>query len=265
MRRQTLTRLLPALLLTLLAAATAAAQDFQRSYNLAPGSAIEIRNVSGDINIRGYEGAAVEVAVYKEGRDRDKVQVEDLSTPDRVSLRAKYEQNCNCDASLRFEVRVPRSARFNFDKIEAASGSLRAQNVTGRLHFNTASGNVELQGVSGEIQASSASGKVSVKDSSGVVRASSASGDVDVELTRLEGAGDMKFSTASGNVSVRMPQGLDARVHLSTVSGSIDTNFPIQVERSEHGAGARARGQLGAGSRELRATSASGNVSLKTL
>lgn len=265
MRRQTFTRLLPAILLTLLAAATAAAQDFQRSYNLAAGDTIQIRNVSGDINIRGYEGSAVEVAVHKEGRDRDKVEVVDESTSGRVSLRAKYPENCNCEASLRFEVRVPRSARLNFDKIEAASGNLRAQNVTGRLHFNTASGNVELQGVSGEIQAGSASGNVSVKDSSGTVRASTASGDVDVELTRLEGAGDMRFSTASGNVSVRMPQSLDARVHLSTVSGSIDTNFPIQVERREHGPGASARGQLGAGSRELRATSASGNVSLKTL
>ncbi|HEV2864630.1 MAG TPA: DUF4097 family beta strand repeat-containing protein [Pyrinomonadaceae bacterium] len=265
MRRQTRTRLLPALLLTLLAAATASAQDFRRSYNLAPGSAIEIRNASGDINIRGHEGSAVEVAVYKEGRDRDKVQVEDLSTADRVSLRSKYDENCNCDASLRFEVRVPRSARFNFDKITSASGSLHAENITGRLNFNTASGNVELERVSGEIEAASASGNVIVKGAAGVVRASTASGDVNVEITRLEGGGDMRFSTASGNVNVRMPQGLDARVHLATMSGSIETNFPIQVEQSEHGPGARARGQLGAGSRELRATSASGNVSLKSL
>jgi hypothetical protein len=62
-----------------------------------------------------------------------------------------------------------------------------------------------------------------------------------------------------------MPSGIDARVFLSTLAGSIDTNFPIEVEKSQHGAGQRARGQLGAGTRELRATSASGNVSLKTL
>jgi DUF4097 and DUF4098 domain-containing protein YvlB len=265
MRRQMWTRLLPALLLSLTAAATAAAQDFQRSYNLAPGGTIDIRNVSGDVNVRGYEGSAVEVVVHKEGRDRDKVQVEDLSTGDRVSLRAKYEEDCNCEASLRFEVRVPRSSRYNFDKIASASGSLHAENIQGRLNFHTASGDVQLEGVSGEIDAGSASGNVMVKESTGVVRASTASGNVDVEITRLEGSGDMRFSTASGNVRVRVPSSVDARVFLSTASGSIETNLPIQVERSEHGPGSRARGQLGAGSRELRATSASGNVSLKTL
>jgi DUF4097 and DUF4098 domain-containing protein YvlB len=84
-------------------------------------------------------------------------------------------------------------------------------------------------------------------------------------MTRLEGAGDMKFSSASGDVEVRMPSGLDARVHLSTLSGSIDTNFPLQVEKSQHGPGQSARGQLGAGSREVRISTVSGNVSLKTI
>ncbi len=265
MRRQLLKKLLPALLLCLCAAPAASAQDFQRTYNLAPGGAIQIRNVSGDINVTGYDGNSIAVTAFKEGRDRDKVQVEDLSTPERVSLRAKYDEDCNCDAGLRFEVKVPRSVRYNFDRVTTASGDLRVSNVTGRLNFQTASGQVELQGVSGEIEAGSASGNVRVRDAAGIVRANSASGNVEVELTRLEGACDMKFSSASGNVEVRMPSGIDARVFLSTLAGSIDTNFPIEVEKSQHGAGQRARGQLGAGTRELRATSASGNVSLKTL
>src|SRR5919112_2366318 len=229
-------------------AAAAQAQDFRQSFNLAPGGSITIKNVSGDINISGYEGAAVEISAYKEGRDRDMVEVENLSTPGHVSLRAKYAEDCNCDASLRFEVRVPRSTRFNFDKISAASGNLRAENVTGRIDLHTASGDVTLTGVSGEIDASSASGTVKVRDASGSVRASSASGDVDVELTRVEGEGDMRFSTASGNVHVRLPASIDAMVEISTVSGSIETNLPIEVRRDEHGPGARASGQLGGGS-----------------
>ena len=265
MRRRMLFKAAAAAVLCAAWAATVSAQDFRQSFNLAPGGSITIKNVSGDINISGYEGAAVEISAYKEGRDRDMVSVENLSTANHVSLRAKYAEDCNCDASLRFEVRVPRSTRFNFDKISAASGNLRAENVTGRIDLHTASGDVTLTGVSGEIDASSASGTVKVRDASGSVRANSASGDVDVELTRVEGEGDLRFSTASGNVSVRLPASVDAMVEASTASGKIDTNLPIEVKDNEHGPGSRARGQLGGGSRLLRVSSASGDVSLKSL
>ncbi|HYH86750.1 MAG TPA: DUF4097 family beta strand repeat-containing protein [Pyrinomonadaceae bacterium] len=265
MRDRRLSKTLAALLFCLVAAATAGAQDFQRSYTLAPGGSISVSSVSGDISIMGYEGSGVTVIAFKEGRDRDLVEVEDLSTQGRVSVRAKYPNNCNCDASLRFEVRVPRSSNFVFDKISTASGNIKAEGVSGRLHLSTASGNVTLQAVGGEIRASTASGNVRVRDAAGSVNANSASGDVDVELTRIEGAGDMRFSTASGNVNVRLPASLDARVDLSTVSGSIDTNFPIEVKDNRYGPGSSARGQLGSGSRSLKISSASGDVSLKSL
>ena len=52
---------------------------------------------------------------------------------------------------------------------------------------------------------------------------------------------------------------------MSTVSGSIETNLPIEVKRDGYGSGSRARGQLGGGSRVLKISSASGDVSLKSL
>jgi DUF4097 and DUF4098 domain-containing protein YvlB len=106
---------------------------------------------------------------------------------------------------------------------------------------------------------------VRVADATGTVNASSASGNVEVELTRLDGTGDMKFSSASGDVHVRMPTSIDARVSMSTVSGDIETNFPIEVKQNRHGAGSRAEGQLGNGARQLKISSASGNVSLKSI
>src|SRR3712207_2255082 len=123
MGRRTFTRLMGALVLCAAAAVSAAAQDFQRSYNLAAGASVEIANVSGDINLSGHEGSEVVVSAYKEGRDRNEVEVEDASTQGRIKLRAKYPDNCNCDASIRFEVRVPRSANLVLDRISTASGN----------------------------------------------------------------------------------------------------------------------------------------------
>jgi DUF4097 and DUF4098 domain-containing protein YvlB len=265
MRRRTLLNFVGVVVLCLAAAGVAGAQDFQRSYNLETGGTVSIYNVSGNIELTGYDGSALVVAGYKQGRDREVVEVEDTSTPGHISLRVEYPHNCNCDASVRFEVRVPRSAGVNFEKITTASGNLKAEGFAGRVTLQTASGDVSVRGVSGEIRASSASGTVRVADAAGTVNASSASGDVEVELTRIEGGGDMRFSSASGDVNVRMPSSIDARVNMSTVSGSIETNFPIEVKNSRYGAGSRAEGQLGSGARLLKLSSASGNVTLKSI
>lgn len=265
MRRRLLTQAFAALLLGLAAATSAAAQDFQKSYQLGPNGSIRIENVSGNVNLVGHDGSAVSVSAFREGPDRNVVEVEDLSTPGNIHLRAKYPEDCRrCNASLRFEVRVPRSG-VQIERVSTASGDVNATDLSGRVNLSTASGDVTLQGVSGEIEASTASGRVRVTNASGAVRASSASGDVEVEIARLEGTRDLRFSSASGNVRVRLPGDLDARVHLSTASGSIETDFPIEVKRHEHGGGSSARGQLGGGSRSVRISTASGDVSLKTL
>lgn len=266
MGRRTFLNFVGALVLCAAAAVSAAAQDFQKSYNLAAGGSVEIKNVSGDVNLTGYEGSALVVSAYKEGRDRDIVEVEDASTQGRVVLRAKYPNDCrNCEASIRFEVRVPRSANLVFDKISTASGDVKAEGFSGRLHLTSASGDVTVSGVGGEIKASSASGTVRVADATGTVNASSASGDVEVELTKIDGDGDMRFSSASGDVHVRLPSSVNARVSMSTVSGDIETNFPIEVEKDRYGPGSRAQGNLGSGARILKISSASGNVSLKSI
>ena len=247
------------------AAGVAAAQDFQRTYNLEAGGSVEIANVSGDVVLTGYEGSALVVSAQKQGRDRDMVEVEDASTPGHVSLRAKYPNDCNCDASVKFEVRVPRSANISFDRISTASGNVRAEGFTGRLHLSTASGDVTVHGVGGEIKASSASGTVRVEDARGTVNASTASGDVEVKILQLEGTGDMRFSSASGDVHVILPSSLDARVSMATASGDIETNFPLEIKTERYGNGKHADGQLGSGARSLKISSASGNVSLKSI
>lgn len=266
MSTRSLSRSVAALVFGLVfAAGAASAQDFQKTYTLEPGGSIIIKNVSGDVNIAAYEGSAVQVAAFKEGRDLDMVEVEDQSEPGRVSLRASYAPNCRCDASIRFEVRVPRNQQYNFEKISSASGNLSAKGISGRIKLNSASGDIVVDDAAGRVDASSASGNVRLSGINGSVSASTASGDVDVAIMSLEGADDLKFSSASGRVNVRLPQSLDARVHLSTASGSVETDFPLAVEKSRYSSGMSASGTLGAGTRNLRISSASGSVSLRSL
>src|SRR5215831_20625592 len=236
---------LPAALVALLAV-TAAAQDFQKSYQLPAGGSIRVGNISGDVSVTGYDGNAIVVTGTKQGPDRETVQIEDRSTAGTIDIGVRYPHHCNdCNASVQFQVQVPRSISYSFNGILSISGDVSVTGITGRLNASTVSGTVH------------------VTDVTGSVSAKSVSGDVDVEISRLEGNDDMTFSTVSGNVNARMPAGLDGHVEMSSFSGSIDTSFPIQIQEAKFTSGRRASGQIGSGSRRLRMSTMSGNLSLK--
>ena len=61
---------------------------------------------------------------------------------------------------------------------------------------------------------------------------------------------------------VKLPANLDADVRMSTLSGGLKTDFPLQIEEPERGPGRRATGRIGGGSRNLKLSTTSGSVSL---
>lgn len=223
---------------------TAAAQDFQKSYQIGAGGEVRIGTVSGDVIVEGYDGSAIVVTGFKKGRDLDMVDIEDRSTAGNIDISVRYPKNCNCDVSVRFEVKVPRGVAYEFDRISSVSG------------------NVEIRNVAGKVHASAVSGDVKVRNIAGSVSASSVSGDVDVEIDRLEGTDGMKFSSVSGDVDVRLPSSLGADISMSSFSGSVKSDFPIEIRQERYGSRNSARGKVGDGSRSLRMSSVSGSLSL---
>src|ERR1051325_11910921 len=145
-------------LAALVFAASAAAQDFQKTYSLTSGGQIRIGNISGNVIVTGYDGNAILVTGTKEGRDSDKVEVEDFSTGNSIDVRVKYPKHCNCDASINFKVQVPRSISYSFDGIASISGGVEIQGVTGDIRASSVSGEVRVKNVSGSVGAPAGSG-----------------------------------------------------------------------------------------------------------
>jgi DUF4097 and DUF4098 domain-containing protein YvlB len=263
MRNQWTICLLSTVVLLLSISVLASAQDFQKSYPVSSGGSVNIKNVSGNITITGSNTAEVTVSGFKEGRDAALISVEDSSSGNTVDVRVQYPRNCRCNASINFEISVPQGADLNFASISTASGDIKVQNVTGNLNLRSASGNVTVQQAVGRVVATSASGDVRVTDVAGSISASTASGNVEARMNSISGSDSMEFSSASGDVRVWAPQSLDADVTLTTSSGSLDSDFALQMEEHEHGPARSAHGRVGSGARSLRISTASGNVSLK--
>ncbi|MGE0104070.1 MAG: DUF4097 domain-containing protein [Blastocatellales bacterium] len=262
MKMSKMTTLLGILMICLACGTGVAAQDFQQTYGLGAGGTVSVKNVSGNITVTGYNGNQIQITAWKEGRDRDQISIEDQSSGNTVSVRAKYPDNCNCNASVRFEVRVPNEISYRYNSISSVSGSISISNVMGDLNAKSVSGGVSVNGITGKTNVNSVSGSVTVGAVNGTVNAKSVSGDVKVEINRLAGAEDMDFSSVSGDVHVKLPGNLNANVKMSTMSGDLRTDFPITVEEPRYGPGRRAQGTVGSGERSLKISTISGSIHL---
>jgi DUF4097 and DUF4098 domain-containing protein YvlB len=232
------------LIVAMIPAATA--QDLHKTYAIGSGGSVKIQNISGNIKITGYAGNTIMVDATVTGPDRQLLTVEDTSTPNSIDLRVQYpERSGNIQASVNFQVQVPSMIEYNFDGISSVSGDIEISSVRGRLRLNSVSGGISATGITG------------------TVTAKTVSGNLEVEIPRLEGTGDMQFSSVSGNVNVVAPGTIGANIEMSTLSGALDTNFPIQVQEREFGPGRSARGTVGArADYNLRLNTVSGKISL---
>lgn len=220
------------------------AEDFRKIYSIAAGGEIVIGSYMGDVRVRGYEGDSIEVLAYKKGADRDYIEIDDRSLGNRIELHTRFLKQGHGSGSADFEIRVPNSVEYNFSRLSSMAGK------------------VEVSGVIGRIRAESVRGDVEVKDVTGLVSASSVSGNVRVEIDRVSGRSNMRFSSISGNIDVRAPANLNALIEMSSASGLLKTDFPIEIHELRYGPGRSARGRLGSGSQVLRISSVSGQVSL---
>jgi hypothetical protein len=182
---------------------TAWGQDFQRSYQLAPGDRISVSIASGEISITGYNGSTVSVTAFREGPDKDAVEIQDQSSPGHVSLTVQYPRSGSYHASVRFVIQVPRASGYQFDSLSSASGDISITDVTGDIKTKTASGDVRVKApaqLNAQVEMSTASGSIKT--------------DFPLTIEDLDhhgkkaygqvgsGAIKLKISTASGDVQL---------------------------------------------------------------
>jgi hypothetical protein len=240
------------------AAPAVAAQDFRWSGRVSSGNEVEVIGISADIEAVGG-GSTVEVTATGL-RDGARVEVEQhdggvtfcvvhaglrRTGSGRCSQQGNHNGNHRWREDVEVHVRVPAGVRFS---------------------ASTVSGDVEVEGLSGDVQAHSVSGDVAVS-TRGTVEAGSVSGDLTVSMGRLPARGTLEFKTVSGDVEITLPSDAGAELRASTLSGEIDSDFPLEMSGSDRGrgyvrVGQRARGTLGDGGVRVEVETVSGDITV---
>ncbi|MFF3290732.1 DUF4097 domain-containing protein [Streptomyces sp. NPDC003023] len=146
--------------------------------------------------------------------------------------------------------------------VRGVTGDTTLVGLAGTVRAETVSGNLEAQSVTGDLRYNSVSGDLTVIDGAGAsVKADSVSGDMVIDLDPGGKPTDIRLTTVSGEVAIRLPHPADARVDANTAGGAISNAFDDLRVSGQWGA-RRITGTLGAGTGTLKATTVSGSIAL---
>ncbi len=196
------------------------------SYPVA-GEQLQIDARNADVEIRS--GDVREIQVQRNGGSDGLFS----SGPEESYENGELELRASCgpisfgQCDANYVVVVPRDLRV---RIEASSGDLRAENVTGPVDLKSTSGDVTVESASGDVVIESSSGDITAEDlRSGTVRAHASSGDI--ELSFATAPTTVTAETSSGDVGVTVPDDTETyRVDTDTSSG--DTEIDIRKDQS---------------------------------
>ncbi|GAA1901057.1 DUF4097 family beta strand repeat-containing protein [Streptomyces sodiiphilus] len=147
-------------------------------------------------------------------------------------------------------------------EVRGVTGGTTLVGLTGPARADTVSGDVEAQGLGGELRFGSVSGGLTVIDGrSPSVRADSMSGTMMLDLAPSDTPADLRLSTVSGEVAVRLPDPADAVVSAGTAGGTVSSAFD-ELTATGQWAGKKLGGTLGAGRGRVQVTTVSGSVAV---
>ncbi|MGW0118369.1 DUF4097 family beta strand repeat-containing protein [Streptomyces sp. NPDC003327] len=150
-------------------------------------------------------------------------------------------------------------------EVRGVTGDTTLVGLSGPVRAESVSGNLAAQSVTGELRINSVTGDVTViEGASASVRADTVSGDMVIDLDPGERGGppaDIRLTSVSGEVAVRLPHPADARVEATTTSGSVSNAFEDLRVGGQWGAKS-VTGTLGSGRGTLKATTLSGSIAL---
>jgi hypothetical protein len=302
MKRLSIRRSLPALAVAAALGSTPAlaATPIDQTRALQPDGRIQIDNLKGRIQVRGWNRNEVHITGSL-GEGVEKLVID--GSGDHLVVRVQYPRQMgawrgNRTGPTDLLLQVPLRASLDIDSVSAdvdvegvapgdlsidtvsgdivaaaaprsadidsVSGDLRVTLNSADVRVETVSGDVQLRGrLDGSVNGETVSGNLSV-DSAGErlrkLSAGTVSGTVDVRAGLADGGG-IKAETVSGDIHLHMPRALSARVSASSFSGTLKAPG-ARVNKEEFGPGSSLEQRYGSGSGSIHLETFSGDADL---
>ena len=192
-----------------------AGTDINESADAHPRGQVEISNVSGLVEVTGWDREQVQVK-GKLGRGSERLIFE----PDgeRTFIKVEVPRSGHNISGYDLRVMVPEGSRVT---VTAVSADIEVRNVLGALRIQSVSGDVDLEVFEEDAEAKTVSGDMTVRghDKSSLLTVTSVSGDSEVSGIR----GELVAQSVTGSMDINGRE--ISRARLRTTNGDIDLDL----------------------------------------
>jgi hypothetical protein len=181
---------------------------------------LEVEGGFCNIELNGYAGTALKLdGTIKGSGDPDKYEIVYREENNRVKVWVERPNSIwrNIQGLLRFDIPdniqvVVDNSSGNIDaddlsaseiKLEASSGNITANKMSGELYLKCSSGNITLSGQKGNVSARASSGNLKIDKVDGELTAHASSGNITINDVN----GDVEADCSSGNIKMRDIEG----------------------------------------------------------
>lgn len=201
-----------------------------------PQGEVEIVNVSGKVEIMGWDRSEVEVR-GSAGDNVERVDVMSAGNHTSIHVVSRAVRGWGTDKEAHLVIHVPAKSMVSASlvsadcKVSGLAGDVKLQAVSGNLSGDTG-GDIRASTVSGDVRLTAHAAKhVEIKTISGDIQLMGGGGDVDI--TTVSGSAMLelgevsrgRLKTVSGDLGAKLAVAPDAQIESESVSGDVSMTF----------------------------------------
>ncbi len=222
----------------------------ERTFHTPLPLELEVGIPSGDIEVETTEGEESNITVDGDDRLLEEVEIRQDGNRIAVAFRGKAKFGFSLSpfslvfgSELRVRATVPHGAgvkvktasadtqlggHFGPIGINSVSGDVRLRGeVAGNANIKTVSGDADLDRIEGDLSAHSVSGDLRIGPIAGSTDLKTVSGDIRLQAVT---AGDVRFTSVSGDIEIGIAQGSALDVDAGSTSGDLSSEVPLASE-----------------------------------
>jgi hypothetical protein len=276
-------------LLALAVASTPQQPATDTTFEVDARGRLDVENQDGSILVRSWDRSAVRVRT--EGGAAAEIDIDNVGSIVRVEPR---DRRGGRNGRVDLDVTVPRGFGIIIDAqngdivLEDIGGSVEAETFNGNIVLRGGNGTISLETMSGEIIVDGARGSLHAETMNRGIRISRTEGDIDAEAVNggilmsdirsanvqaesvngeirydgdIRSGGRYRLSTHNGSLTMTVPDGTGAAFSVVTHSGTIQTDFAVQLQSLNSRRNVSFR--LGDGSARVELESFNGSIRLR--
>ena len=199
--------------------------------NIGKLKEIYIHSVSSNVSVFSTEEEDVKIHFHGISAAESEKKLPELITNiegSQLKIEIEYPKALFYNANLFLDVYVPQDYLENVS-IDTVSADVDISNLdTNNFQCKTVSGDLKIKSLgSDNLILKTTSGEMNIMDFIGNLEADSVSGDINARYKVFDNNADIK--TISGKVKIGLPENAEFYLKTNTVSGEVDTDFPITI------------------------------------